>query len=136
MKKTYQGRCHCGAVRLECDVDLSAGTTRSHCSFCRRARFWFALVKAEDVRVPAAADALADYQHAPPGKQPFLHFHFCKTCGMRPFTKGGVLAALGSEFYAVNVACLDASDEELASVPIHYADGRHDAWDRTPALTR
>ena len=80
---------------------------------------------------------LADYQYAPPSKpEPFLHLQFCKHCGVRAFTAGGPLPQFGGEFYAINVACLDdASDAELAAAPIHFADGRNDAWDVASAET-
>jgi len=88
-------------------------------------------------RLLQADDVLTDYQHTPPSKPaPFLHLLFCSRCGVRPFTKGGSLPALGGEFHAINIACLDnATDEELAQAPIHFADGRNDDWN-TPAETR
>jgi len=134
MKKTHRGSCHCGAVRFECEVDLSAGTTRCNCSFCRKARFWMALVRDADFRVLEGKDALTDYRHTPAGMaEPFLHLTFCSRCGVRPFSSGGMLPQLGSPFYAVNVACLDdVSDEELSATPIHRADGRNRDWEASP----
>ena len=132
--KTYAGSCHCGAVRFECEADLSQGTNRCNCSFCRKARFWMAIVPTARVRVVAGQDMLNDYQH---GKTPFLHFFFCSRCGVRPFTKGGHLPALGSDFYAVNIGCFDnATDEELAKAPVRFVDGRNDNFGGTSAETR
>lgn len=139
MKKTYKGSCHCGAVRFECDIDLSEGTTRCNCTFCTKARFWMTIAKQGEFRLLQGADVLTDYQYTPSSQPaPFLHLCFCSKCGVRPFTKGGHLPALGGEFFhAVNIACLDdATDEELAQAPIKYADGRHDDWKATPAETR
>jgi hypothetical protein len=135
MKKTYQGSCHCGAIRFECELDLQAGTTRCNCGFCRRARYWMVLAKASEFRLLQGEDQLADYQHTPPKRAaPFLHLNFCRRCGIRPFTRGGNLPALGGKFYAVNVMCLEGvSDTELATLPIQYTDGRNDDWQTTPA---
>ena len=134
MKRTYQGSCHCGAVRFEADLDLAAGSNRCNCSFCTKARTWFAIAKGDTFRLLAGADALADYTRVLPGKtEPFLHFHFCKHCGIRSFAKGGYLPQLGDTFHAVMIACLDGiPDEELAEIPIQYADGRHDRFDQAP----
>ncbi|MGC4090453.1 MAG: GFA family protein [Polyangiaceae bacterium] len=134
MKKTHQGSCHCGAVRFECEVDLSAGTTRCNCSFCRKARFWMVFAKAAEFRLLAGQEVLTDYQYSPSStKQPFLHLLFCQRCGFRAFTKGGALPQFGGEFYAVNVACLDGvSEQELSELPVHYADGLNDDWQTTP----
>ena len=49
MKKTYRGRCHCGALRFVCELDLAKGTSRRDCSVCTTTRFWKAIVKAEAV---------------------------------------------------------------------------------------
>jgi hypothetical protein len=135
MKKTYQGGCHCGAVRYAADIDLSQGSIRCNCGFCQRARFWFAIVKAEDFRLLAGEEALTDYQHTPEGKaSAFLHFTFCSRCGFRPFTRGGVLPQLGP-FYAVNVACIDGlSPEELAQIPINFLDGKNDNFTAPPRV--
>ena len=82
------------------------------------------------------AQSLTDYQRAPAGKDAFLHFTFCQHCGFRPFTRGGYLPAFGGTFHAVNIACLDGlSDEERAAIPVRYADGQHDDWEGTPAVT-
>jgi hypothetical protein len=135
MKKTYQGSCHCGAVRFEADLDLAAGTHRCNCTFCTKARLWFAIVPDDGFRLLEGAGALADYQHTPPGKPaPFLHLCFCSRCGIRPFSRSGALARPGEGFHAVNLGCLDsATDDELAAAPIHHADGRHDDWKHEPA---
>ena len=126
MTKTYTGSCHCGAVQFECELDLAAGTNRCNCSFCRKARFWMALVKTDSFRLLRGGDVLVDYQHTPAGmSEPFLHLKFCGRCGVRPFSEGGFLPALGSEFRAVNLACLDnVTDQELAAAPVSYLDGR------------
>src|SRR5437867_3015562 len=77
MKKAYRGSCHCGAVRFERGLDLSAGTTRCNCTFCRKARCWMAFAKGDAFRLLLGADVLSDYQHTPRSKPaPFLHFSF------------------------------------------------------------
>ena len=139
MKKTYQGSCHCGAVRFECDLDLAAGTRRCNCSFCAKTRFWKAFAMAGQFRQKQGEDALADYQGEPSQwPQGHVHHYFCRRCGVRPFSKGYLeMAPFNGEFHAVNIACLDdATDEELAGAPVQYEDGRHDRWDDAPAVTR
>ena len=133
MEKTYRGSCHCGAVRFECELDLAKGTTRCNCSFCRKARSWFAFALGDGFRLLSGAEVLTDYQRTPPHMSaPFLHLMFCSRCGIRPFARGGYLPAFGSEFHAVSLMCLDdATDEELEAAPIHYADGAHDDWEAT-----
>jgi hypothetical protein len=138
MMKTYQGSCTCGAIRFACDLDLSAGTTRCNCSFCKKARFWMAFAKGDAFRLLAGREYLADFQRTPAGRsEPFLHLHFCSRCGIRPFSRAGASAELGEPFHAVNVACLDdATDEELAAAPVHPVDGRDNHWESPPAEHR
>jgi hypothetical protein len=132
MKISYQGGCHCGAVRFECRIDPAEGTSKCNCSICAKGRFWKAIARKDDFRLLQGEDALCDYQFA--GKT--IHHLFCRHCGVKPFGRGD-MEALGGTFYAVNVACLDgAAPEDLAAGPIEYQDGRHNTWDKAPAEIR
>ena len=129
--KTYQGSCHCGEVRFEADIDLSAGTIRCNCSICGKMRFWPAIVRPESFRLLAGQDQLTWYRFGTG-----VNGHpFCRHCGVHPFGTG--TSPRWGEFYAVNVSCLDdAAADELANAPIAWLDGRNDNWHIPPAEVR
>lgn len=132
MKKTYSGSCHCGAVRFEADIDLSAGTFKCNCSSCTKSRSWLAVVKPEAFRLLEGESSLSDYQY---GKKT-LHHLFCRRCGVSSFEWGDD-KNLGGKFYAVKVNCLDnATSDELINAPVTYLDGHQDNYKVAPGEVR
>jgi hypothetical protein len=128
MLKTYQGSCHCGAVRFECDLDLEQGTSRCNCSICTKQRFWKAIARSGAFRLLQGQEAVANYEF---GKGAIRHT-FCSRCGVKTFGRGHH-EALGGEFHGINVACLDdLTPQDLGRLRIQYEDGMHDAWERAP----
>ena len=129
MLKTYSGSCHCGAVRFEADLDLSASTYRCNCSICRRNRFWVAVAKPEGFRLLVGEGEMTEYLFNTKKNQ---HF-FCKHCGVRAFGVGNETPI--GKMYGVNVGCLEGvTEEELSKVPITYIDGLNNRWQDAPAF--
>ena len=132
MRKTYRGGCHCGAVRFEADLDISAGTVKCNCSICAMARLWTAKAQPGDLRLLRGEDDLTDYGF----NARVAHHYFCGRCGIRPFQWVDI-PATGSRYYNINLACLEGIDiDELMAAPVTHEDGRNDRWEATPAEIR
>jgi hypothetical protein len=133
MLKTYTGGCHCGAVRFEADLDISAGTGKCNCTICTKMRLWSVDAQPEAFRLIAGKAELTDYR----GSNAVAHHLFCKHCGVRPFERIDMPNMTGGVYYNVNVACLDGVDiDELMAAPLTYYDGLHDNWGEAPDETR
>jgi len=131
MKKTYQGSCHCGAVRFEADIDLSAGTSKCNCTYCWKTRWWGAIIKPDAFRLLAGRELMGyGFPTDKPGTRAL-----CR-CGITSFGWGH-LPQIGGDYVSINLACLDDLDPaELIAAPVRYMDGRADNWWNVPAETR
>ena len=132
MLKKYNGSCHCGAVRFEAEIDLSAGTNKCNCSICMKTRNWNAIIRPDAFRLLTADDALSDYQFG----HGVGHHLFCRHCGVRSFARG-YAEQIGGHYVAVQVASLDNIEpQELLAAPVRFADGRNNDWGSSPAEVR
>jgi hypothetical protein len=128
--KTHKASCHCGAVKVEAEIDLAAGTARCNCSICAKSRWWGISTDPKSLRVVQGEDHTFPYSFGSRS----IQMHHCKTCGLRVYGKGYV-EQIGGDFAAVNVACLDdVSDEERAAIPITYCNGRDNDWQHEPKI--
>jgi hypothetical protein len=131
--ETYKGSCHCGAIRFEADLDLDEGSNRCNCSYCAKARTWFAFAKGAAHFRLLEGGGVSEYRWTAPGQPgPHLTFTFCRTCGIRTYARGD-LELLGGVFHAVSVPALELSPERLASIPVRYLNGREGRYDEAPA---
>jgi hypothetical protein len=75
MTRPYMLSCHCGAIRLEVDAELT-GLHECNCSICARSGFMHWKVSVESVRLVTQKRQLSTYlwRDADGG-------HFCPTCG-------------------------------------------------------
>lgn len=112
---SYEGSCHCGAVRYQVTTDL-AQVISCNCSICRRHGFLWSFVAPQQFTLASGAEAVRDYQfnkHA-------IHHLFCATCGVESYAHGR--KPDGSEAVAINVRCLEGVDlDALKPIPV---DGR------------
>jgi hypothetical protein len=110
--RTYQGSCHCGAVRFEIETDFPELTT-CDCSICKRRNALMVKVHESRFRLLAGADALTEYRfHTNTARH-----YFCKVCGIYPFHRKRVTP----DHFGVNVHCLQGFSSE--GIPVRRALG-------------
>jgi hypothetical protein len=110
--QTYEGSCHCGAVRFEIASDFPE-LTMCDCSICRRKNALMVKVHESKFKLLAGADSLAEYRFH---TRTATHF-FCNVCGIYPFHRKRVTP----DFLGVNVFCLHGFLPD--GIPVRRADG-------------
>jgi hypothetical protein len=95
---SYEGGCHCGAVRFRVSVDAHDALD-CNCSICRRKGFLHLIVPADRFTLLAGAEALTTYTF---NTRTAKHT-FCKVCGVHPF----YTPRSHPDGVDVNVRCLD-----------------------------
>ena len=116
MVQTYEGRCHCGAVRFRFRSEEITRAIRCNCSICirRGAVMALAYVPPADIELLEGMDALAVYRFG----DRMVNHYFCRTCGIHPFhdtsERPGVLR--------FNLGCVKGLDP--LALEVKLIDGR------------
>jgi hypothetical protein len=113
--RTYEGSCHCGAVRFEIDMAPPEKAFTCNCSICNRAGWLLGFGPESAFRLVAGEGELSDYQFG----RKHIHHVFCRTCGIRGFSRG--TDAKGNKTIAVNLRCLAGVD--ATALPVESFDG-------------
>jgi hypothetical protein len=113
--QTYEGNCHCGAVRFSLTIAPPAKAYACNCSICKRAGWLLAFAPEDAFRLISGEGEVTDYQF----HKKHLHHPFCRTCGVRAFSRGKDKEGKGT--VAVNLRCLEGLD--ATALPIESFDG-------------
>ncbi len=113
---THKGGCHCGKIAYEFDGEI--GTVMDcNCSLCQKRGGLLQFIPASAFRLATSRDDLGTYKF---NKHSIAH-HFCKHCGIAPFSEGA--DSKGNEMVAINVRCVDGIEPHTLDVkPFHGRD--------------
>ncbi len=101
MLQTYEGGCHCGAVRLRVQADLAL-VSECNCSICTKKGILHLIVPLDRFTLLQGEDALTTYQF---GTNIAKHT-FCRHCGIHAF----YVPRSDPDKVSVNARCLDDID--------------------------
>ena len=96
--QTFQGACHCGAVRFQIETDFPE-LTMCDCSICKKKNALMVKVHESKFKLLSGEDALTEYQSH---TKTATHY-FCKICGIYSFHRKRVTP----DNLGINVHCLD-----------------------------
>jgi hypothetical protein len=95
---SYEGGCHCGAVRFRVVVDKHEATD-CNCSICTKKGFLHLIVPPENFTLLCGTEALTTYTF----NTGTAKHTFCRICGIHPFYR----PRSHPDSFDVNVRCLD-----------------------------
>jgi hypothetical protein len=114
MIESYQGGCHCGAVRFRVRAEL-ARVSECNCSICAKKGILHPTVEPGDFELLRGENALTTYQFNTNTAKRL----FCKHCGIHSFNT----PRLHPDRISVNARCLDGID--LSALKPRIFDGRN-----------
>lgn len=115
---TYDGGCHCGAVRFRVVVDHFR-VIDCNCSICRKKGFLHLMIPPENFTLIKGSDVLTTYTF----NTHIAQHTFCSICGIYSFYR----PRSHPHLIDVNVRCLDEYD--LSSFEVSLFDGVN--WEKT-----
>ena len=120
---TYQGSCHCGAIRFEViKAEPIDRLLDCDCSICTKKGILHCAVEDDELRLIAGEGRLSLYQF---GSGDAEH-RFCGNCGIHVFGR----PRNHPERYTVNARCLDDFEAVRAAVTSVRFDGQSHPKDR------
>ena len=123
MVETFEGGCHCGAVRFRVRADLTR-VSDCNCSICTKKGVLHLPVALEDFELLRGEEALSTYRF---NTNTARHI-FCRHCGIHAFN----VPRLHPERYSVNARCLDGID--VSALRPRTFDGRN--WEEAARARR
>ncbi|QIZ72331.1 GFA family protein [Oxynema aestuarii] len=98
--QTYEGGCHCGAIRFRVVVNRHEAVD-CNCSICTKKGFLHLILPREQFTLLRGEEMLATYTF----NTEIAKHTFCKTCGIHPF----YIPRSHPDRFDVNVRCLDGN---------------------------
>jgi hypothetical protein len=117
---TYEGGCHCGAVRFRVRATLD-DVSECNCSMCTKKGILHLIVPPEQFELLQGKDALTTYRF----NTGVAEHTFCGRCGIHPF----YVPRSDPDKIDVNARCLDGVDP--ATLKLRHFDGRN--WEAAQA---
>jgi len=105
-KDTFEGGCHCQAVRFRVSGLNLDKTITCNCSRCSKLGSVLSFLPTESFDLLSGEDKLSDYQF----NKKVIHHLFCSICGVQSFSRG--VGPGGQPMVGINVRCLDDVDVE------------------------
>lgn len=109
---TYQGGCHCGAVRFQVTVDHHQAV-ECNCTICRKKGYLHLIVPPEKFKLLKGAEILSTYTF----NTKIAKHTFCRICGIHPFYQ----PRSHPDSIDVNIRCLDG--DVISQFQIKQFDG-------------